>query len=138
MWGGVRYTDSDGKLWSIYFPNPKAALPIIRPSGVQWMKWGKHREETLPGFVQGGWARSDSVEMRIWDKYDPEFVLLAPEKFMQKDGDKVSHWFDVPPGKAIQGLVAHVDNEERVYVITESVPVELAWLHDRWPSMVDI
>jgi hypothetical protein len=47
MCGGVQYTDKANKTWNIYFPNPKATLPILKrtvrsrtPLG-SWV-WGAH------------------------------------------------------------------------------------------------
>lgn len=137
MCGGAKYIDSAGKEWKVYFPNPKAALPIVRPDGDVWMKWGTRKEEPSNGFVQGGWARLQSVEEGKWDKYQPERVKLATIAFMEKDPERVSHWFDVPPGKAMEGLIAHINEEARLYVITEPMPAEYAWLHDRWPHLTN-
>jgi hypothetical protein len=47
----------------------------------------------------------------------------------------VSHWFDVTPGKWIQGLVARWEHERRVYVVTITPELEDA-VHDRWPRIV--
>lgn len=51
MCGGVKYTDVDGKEWKIYFPYPKAALPIAKPVGqVEWIRWGRRKKNKLPLF----------------------------------------------------------------------------------------
>lgn len=137
MCSGVRYTESpSGKEWKIYFPNPKAALPVIKSDGsVEWIKWGRRKEEQAP-FVQGGWARSDSIELGKWERYSPVIVQLAVHGFMEKDADKVSHWIDVPLGKTIEALIGTNSDELRVYVVTEETPKEFAWVHDRFPKLV--
>ncbi|WP_286162455.1 hypothetical protein [Methylobacillus flagellatus] len=133
MCGGARYVDEAGRDWKIYFPNPKAALPVARASGqVEWVKWGRRKEE--PGkFVQGGWARQESVNAGKWDRVEPELVQLAVTSFMEKDAARTSHWIDVPAGMAINALIATMEGESRLYVITTETPAEYVWVHDRWP-----
>ena len=137
MCGGAKYREPDGLEWKIYFPNPKAALPVAQPDGqVEWFKWGRRKEEPAQGFIQGGWARIDSIRAHKWDRYDPKPVLLAVQSFMQKDAERVSHWIDIPENLAIQGLLATFNEETRLYVVTEDTPPEYAWVHDRWPRLV--
>lgn len=135
MCSGIKFTESSGKEWKVYFPNPKAALPVANTDGsVEWVKWGRRKEEQAP-FVQGGWARSDSIELGKWERYSPVLVKLAVNSFMEKDAAKVSHWIDVPAGCAIEALIVRSNNEQRVYVVTEDTPEEFAWVHDRWPKI---
>ena len=138
MCGGARYIDSAGKDWKIYFPSPKAALPVIRNDGIEWIKWGRRKEEVASGFVQGGWARYDSILAGKLEKYDPEPVKLAVISFMEKDEDRNSHWIDVPTGKALEALIIRFDAEARLYIVTEDTPPEYSWVHDRWPRVVPI
>lgn len=141
MCGGTRYIDEAGKDWKIYFPNPKAALPVRREGEkIEWVKWGLRKEEkNVPkGFVQGGWARIDSVDTGKWEKYQAERVKLAVIAFMEKDKERISHWVDVPDGAALDGLVVTIGGESRLYVVTESTPVAFAWVHDRWPRLVSL
>ncbi|HSH98894.1 MAG TPA: hypothetical protein VK954_11435 [Methyloradius sp.] len=126
-------------------------MPVDRGDGqVEWVRWGKRSEENLPGFLNGGWARQKTIESGWWDKYQPEFVSLAVQAFMEKEGNpttdpehpnrkptRKSHWFDIEPGKAIEALIAHVEGDKRLYVVTVPTPAEYAWLeHDRWPKIV--
>ena len=104
---------------------------------VEWVKWGRRKEEQAP-FVQGGWARSDSIELGKWERYSPVFVKLAVHSFMEKDAEMVSHWIDITQGKAIEALVLDNKAEQRIYVVTENTPPEYAWVHDRWPKLVSI
>ena len=57
------------------------------------------------------------------------------DKFMEKDSERVFHWFDVADGEWIQGLVASVGSEQRAYVVTVEPPMQDA-IHDRWPRTV--
>ena len=137
MCGGASYTDQAGKLWKVYFPSPKAALPVKKEDGtVEWVKWGRRKEEPAKGFIQGGWARIDSIRQGKWECMNPIPAVLAVHAFMEKDADKNSHWIAVPEGKAVQGLLATLNDETRLYVVTEDTPPEYAWVHDRWPRLI--
>lgn len=166
MCAGAKFRDKlkADKEWTIYFPSPAAALPIDRGNDqVEWMSWGRRNDnEDGDGFQVTGWARFESIQAGKWDRYQPEFVKLAVQSFMEVErkevieahpytGDlfakpiappsktiKTSHWFDIPPGKAIEALIAHVDGQQRLYVVTDATPLEFSWIeHDRWPRIVD-
>jgi hypothetical protein len=99
MCGGVeisgRYTRT-GEQLKIYFPNPRAALPVLAGESqeVLWVPWGRRREQPGKG-PAGGWARLSSIEEGKWEKYGPTRVHILATRFMEKDGSKVSHWFDL-------------------------------------------
>jgi len=139
MCGGVeisgQYTRT-GEQLKIYFPNPRAALPVLGSEGgeVLWVPWGRRREQAGKG-PAGGWARLSSIEEGKWEKYGPTRVHIPVQRFMEKDGEKVSHWFDLKPGQAIEGLVIGAGEEQKVYVITTEAPEEQAWVHNRWPLL---
>ncbi len=136
MCGGVKYKH-DGKTVTNYFPNPKAALPVLRRDGGHvLLPWGR-REEQEGRLPPGGWARLDSIRQGRWGRYDPRPVRLAIEEFMEKDHTGHSHWYPLEPGQWLQGLVALYGEEQRVYVVTlvSTEPAQHA-LHDRWPRIV--
>lgn len=64
MCGGVeadgRYSATEKPI-RIYFPNAKAALPVLQADGsVEWVIWGRRKEQ--PGHLPAiGWARDDSI-----------------------------------------------------------------------------
>lgn len=137
MCGGIKYTDNQNKTWTVYFPNPKAALPIMKKTGdIEWVTWGKRKEENGSHFPNGGWARLDSIKAGKWDRYHPVPVLLPANAFMEKDYEKVSHWFDVKADDVIQGLLTVHDDMARVYVVTTDTPEEFNYIHDRWPRVI--
>jgi len=139
MCGGVQYTDQANKRWNIYFPSPKAALPVLRRDGdVSWVTWGKRKEEASIGFYTGGWARLDAIHAGKWAKLNAKPVLLPVQAFMEKDEARQSHWIPVPQGQVIQGLLAMHADQTRVYVVTTETPAEYAWVHDRWPRLVNL
>lgn len=137
MCGGVeisgKYTRT-GEQLKIYFPNPRAALPVLAGDGqeVLWVPWGRRREQTGKG-PAGGWARLSSVEDGRWEKCGPTRVRIPAARFMEKDDEKVSHWFDLAKGEVIEGLVIGEGEQQKVYVITTKPPEGLECVHDRWP-----
>lgn len=138
MCGGVIYTFNDKKE-RIFFPNPYAQLPIrMRDGSERLIPWGRRTEQS--GFLpQGGWARLDSIKQGKWQRYHPLSVKIVVEQFMEKDKDKQSHWFMLKEGQYIQGLVAQLSDEQRVYVVTtnfEEHPEMNGAIHDRWPRII--
>jgi hypothetical protein len=55
---------------------------------------------------------------------------------MEKDNDKISHWFDLKPNELLQGLLTIQNDNLRVYVVTTNTPEEYSYIHDRWPRVV--
>ena len=89
MCGGIKYQDKVGNDWVVYFPSPKAALPVLKRNGeVEWLKWGKRKEEPDRYFTEGGWARLTSIKEGRWARFEPSPVLLPVNAFMEKDHDK--------------------------------------------------
>ncbi len=134
MCGGVYYT-VNGQDVRVFFPNPKAMLPVKRKSGeVELLAWGRRKGQGghLP---LGGWARLDSIYAGRWDCWFPVPVKLTVKSFMEKDIGGNSHWFDITKGQWIQGLVARDKNEQRVYVVTVTPEMAEA-VHERWPRIL--
>ncbi len=105
MCGGVYYI-IDGQEVRTYFPNPMAVLPVrTKRGGNELLPWGR-RQSQAGRLPLGGWARLDAIYGGRWDRWRPIPVKLAVSRFMEKDMEGVSHWFDVTQGKWIQGLVA--------------------------------
>ncbi|AUZ62222.1 hypothetical protein PRJ_5664 (plasmid) [Pseudomonas sp. XWY-1] len=127
-----RYTESS-KLVRVYFPNPKAALPVLQADGsVEWLPWGRRQEQKgkLPAT---GWARVDSIRAGKWARFHPREVWIVAERFMEKDPAGVSHWFDLEEGQAIEGLLVAAGDERRVYVVSTLPPPGCESIHGRWP-----
>lgn len=115
---------------------PNAVLPVLLKSGEIFLyTWGRRREENNQLFPLGGWARHESIKQGIWDKYHPVPVKIPVIRFMEKDNQGVSHWFDLESGQFIQGLLAHIADQQRVYVVTVK-PDDEHTVHDRWPRIV--
>ncbi len=138
MCGGVEFRDGE-RCHRVFFPQPGAALPVRRrDGGVSWFPWGR-REGEAADLPRGGWARLESIRAGKWRRYRPRPVLIPAQRFMEKDREGRSHWYEIPPGYSIQGLLATGgDGEQRVYVVTTGAPSggEAAAVHDRWPRLV--
>ena len=83
-----------------------------------------------------GFSRLDSLKEGKWQRYQPRPVLLPIQSFMEKDTEKVSHWFDMKAGEVVQGLLNVHDGSARVYVVTTDTPAEFSYIHDRWPRVI--
>ena len=137
MCAGVECKD-DNRIVRVYFPSPKAALPVRLKSGaISWLTWGRREGET-PVFPLGGWARLESIQAGKWERYKPRPVVIAAQRFMEKDRQGVSHWFEIPAAQMIQDLVASIGTETRLYVVSTQTPRELPDWHERWPRLVAI
>lgn len=134
MCGGVIFQHNN-QVVKTYFPNPEAQLPVLNQQGdIILLPWGRRKEQNgqLP---MGGWARLESIKQGTWDKYFPIPVKLMVQEFMEKDlAHKQSAWFSVNAHQFIQGLVAQVGSEQRVYVVT--VPPNDPQYH-RWPRVLN-
>ena len=138
MCGGVEYPNPFGEVRTVYFPSPTAELPVVtKEHDIAMLTWGRRRGE--PGRLPvGGWARHESIEKGIWQKWNPVPVKIRVLRYMEKDSHKTSHWFDLPEEHVIQGLVAQLGDEQRVYVVTVQAEGEFAKIHVRWPRIVPI
>ncbi len=135
MCGGVIFTHH-GQDYRLFFPNPKAVLPVRQKDGdTILLPWGR-RKTQLGQLPPGGWARLESIYEGRWDRYFPTPVKLPIVQFMEKDMEGTSHWYDLSPGQWIQGLVARDKHEQRVYVVTVEPDFRDA-VHDRWPRIMN-
>jgi len=134
MCGGVYYAHK-GEDTRVYFPNPKAVLPVkTKQQENRLVPWGR-RKQQAGKMPLGGWARLDSIYAGRWDRWFPVAVKIPVKAFMEKDIMGQSHWFDLPKGKWIQGLVTREGQEQRIYVVTIEPEMEDA-VHDRWPRIL--
>lgn len=134
MCGGVYYRYK-GQEIRVFFPNPKATLPVKTRDGDHLLlPWGR-RPHQIGKLPLGGWARLDSVHAGRWDKWFPRPVKLHIQSFMEKDIENRSHWYELTKGQWVQGLVARYNQEQRLYVVTIEPEQEDA-VHDRWPRIL--
>jgi len=136
MCGGVYFTHQ-GKEFRIFFPNPKATLPVRdRHGDSTLLPWGR-RQQQVGKLPLGGWARMDSIHAGRWDRWWPSPGKLPVQGFMEQDLEGRRSWYELTRGQCIQGLVAQDKYEQRVYVVTIEPEREDA-LHLRWPKLINI
>jgi hypothetical protein len=131
---GVMYL-YQGQMLTVYFSHPKAQLPLRRADGeIKLATWGRRKIQTgeLP---LGGWANLSSIYQGKWSLYMPKPIRLPIVKFMKKDFEGCTHWYDVTAGQWVQGLVAQEGEELRVYIVTIT-PESHTVCHDRWPRIM--
>lgn len=125
----------EGKIQTAYFARPNAMLPVkLANDEVRLVQWGRRQHENSE-MPLGGWARLNAIHDGKWSQYTPKPVRLPLRKFMKTDYEGNIHWYEVVKGQWVQGLLAHEENEYRVYIVT-IIPELLDICHDRWPRIV--
>ncbi len=126
------------KIHTVSFVQPKAMLPVKLKNGeCRLVTWGR-RERESSEMPLGGWARLSSIKNEKdsrWNMYLPKPVQIPIDKFMEKDFEGKACWYEVTKGKCVQGLLAHLEDEYRVYIVTVD-PEDLANSHYRWPHII--
>jgi len=137
MCGGLEFQKRSGEPVRVLFPNPKAAM-LTNPAMNTWLPWGRRREE--PGaWPEGGWARYESVNKGYWKRWGSERVLVWPTRWMEKDRQRRSQWFDLPPGHALVCLRLAKAPGTPLYVVTSEADGDyLTDIHDRIPKLMPV
>ncbi len=126
------------KIHTVSFTQLKAMLPIKLKNGeCKLVIWGR-REKENSEMPLGGWARLSAIKdekNQRWNMYSPKPVKILIDKFMERDFEGKSCWYEVTKGKSIQGLLAQHGNEFRLYIVTID-PEDLTNCHYRWPHII--
>ena len=125
------------KTYTIYYSQANAKLPLQLKNGeIKLVTWGR-RENENSELPLGGWARLVNIksENNKWNMYLPRAVRIPINKFMEKNFEGKSCWYEVTKGKCVQGLLAQIDNEYRLYIVTID-PEDLMNCHYRWPNII--
>lgn len=126
------------KVYTVFYNKPKAMLPVKLKNGdIKLVPWGR-REHENSEMPLGGWARLSSIKNekdKRWGMYLPKPVQIPVDKFMEKDFEGKSCWYEITKGKCIQGLLAQHEQEYRLYIVTVD-PEDLMNCHYRWPHIV--
>jgi hypothetical protein len=126
------------KVHTISFKHPKAMLPVKLKNGkCKLVTWGR-REHENSEMPLGGWARLSAIKTETdqkWYLYQPKPVQVFVDKFMEKDFEGTQRWYEVTPGKCLQGLLARHENEYRLYIVTIE-PDDLMNCHYKWPHLI--
>src|SRR6266516_7945811 len=126
------------KIHTVSFTQSQAVLPVkLKNGNIKLVTWGR-REKENSEMPLGGWARLVSIKNERdnrWNLYLPKPVQIPINKFMEKDFEGKACWYEVTGGKCMQGLLANVQNEYRVYIVTVE-PEDLMNCHYRWPNII--
>ncbi len=126
------------KIYTVAFSQPHAKLPVKLKNGEhRLVTWGR-RENENSEMPLGGWARLSTLKNEKdnrWNLYLPKPVQIPIDKFMEKNFEGKSCWYEVTKGKCLQGLLAQIENEYRIYIVTID-PEDLMNCHYRWPHVV--
>ena len=87
-------------------------------------------------FPIGGWAPLDQVRAGEWQRFDPRPVRILVARFLQVDVWQVPRYFALNPGEFVQGLLATLSNDTRVYIVTVPPPAEYADQEWYWPRVL--
>ena len=113
-------------------------LPVkLKGGDCRLVIWGR-REYENSEMPLGGWARLSSIKSeknQRWNLYFPKPVQIPVGKFMERTFEGKASWYEVIKGRYLQGLLAHIENEWRVYLVTID-PEDLMNCHYRWPQIV--
>ena len=136
----------DGRPVVVDFDIGEACLPVkLRRGGVAFVKWGTRSprygiEENTPGHLlkwpETGWATLESIRADDWSKFDPRPVKVVVSRFEVAGRNQLYHWIDLRPGEYLQGLLAQIRRDKRVYIVTIPTPERCAHMSDRWPRIV--
>ena len=118
-------------------------LPVPRRGGgISFYQWGALRaclyadDDNLPGhakrFPEEHCARLEDIRAKKWASYEPRPVRILAARFIQVDRVTMGPaYFPLKRGEFIQGLLASIGDNHRVYVVTVPASTEYA---DRWPD----
>jgi len=139
MCGGMAFLNKSNELVKIYYPQPYPKIEVFKKdkSKVQSI-WGRRNEKEFEGLEIPitGWARIEAIKAGKWHKYNPEKVYILPEKYMEKDKNGKSHWFEPPMDRSLVGLLVEAKKHQRVvYVVTVPSPKKYVHIHNRWPLL---
>ncbi len=125
----------------VYFPNPRARILCRTNSGEEIDAiWGRRNEQEYPEspVPVTGWARRESVEAGKWKRFEPKPVHIPATAYMEKDADRVSHWFELKQDQFLVGLLLGWRDLRFIYVVTIPTPEEFRHIHHRWVQIEEL
>ena len=127
-------------------------LPVLMRSGqVKWIEWGAPAKQQIassdsPGHIMklpvGNWVDLTVLRSGDWVRYRPRPVRIVAIAFglylepPASPGFPLERWIPLRPGEYLQGAVAKVYAEQRVYVVTVAPPAEYPSAQPCWPRIV--
>jgi hypothetical protein len=134
MCTGIQY-QYHGRKIKYYFSNAKAQLPVKKRDGsTDLLAWGR-RKGQLGRLPLGAVAPLTAIKQGRWNKFSPRPILIPIDAFLQNNSLGNRHWVYLQGGEYIQGLVATLGNEQRVYIVTMQ-PTFSGSAEERWPKII--
>jgi hypothetical protein len=134
----------DGKTRTAAAGVQGTTVPVLMRSGqVKWVEWGAPTgchisNPEAPGYLMkfpaDCWVDLATLREGAWWRYKPRPVKIAAIAFGVYL--ELERWVPLKPGQYIQGALATVFAEQRVYVVTVSPPAEYAGAQPCWPRIV--
>lgn len=119
-------------------------VPVLMRSGqVKWIEWGApaalhQTSPEAPGyylkFPEGHWVDAATLRAGAWWQYKPRPVKISAVAFGVYL--ELEQWIQLKPGQYLQGALATVFAERRVYIVTEPPPARFARAKPCWPRIV--
>ncbi|MCE3234574.1 MAG: hypothetical protein K0Q50_754 [Vampirovibrio sp.] len=144
MCGGMEYRYTDPVTGEVivrkaFFPIPKVKIPVITEEGPVFCQWGKRQGEDPEFDVPvTGWARLLSLKEGKWNRYQPRRVKVPALRWMEKDSQRQSHWFDLDPAQSLLGVLIEQRDERFVYIVTRPAETHFAEVHNRMPLLINV
>jgi signal peptidase I len=140
MCGGLIFkTKGTEEIITVYFPRPYATIYGIN-NDYEFIKayWGKRDESEFESIEvpKTGWAKIESLAKGYWDKYNYTNVFIPAYKYMEKDKNGHSLWFDLKEEEFIRGILIIKENINFIYVVTVPSEGDFKKIHNRWVSIV--
>jgi hypothetical protein len=85
----------------------------------------------LQKFPEGGHASLESIHAGLWRRYEPQSARILASRFIQITAMQMPCYFALQRGEFLQGLIATIASNQRLYVVTVPAPAEHA---DQWPE----
>ena len=146
MCDGIEYFLDGERKTAAYGHSTDEQLPVrARGGAIVFYRWGVlgkvyFADDNLPGwglkFPETAWASLASIRGGEWAKFEPRPVRIFASRFVCFDPAwEQPRYFALKPGEFIQGLLARINHNARVYVVTVPPPAEYADFQ-RWPRVV--
>ena len=141
---GIEYF-LDGKPVTVYFDSERPELPVrLRRGAIAFYRWGAqgriYSDDNTPGWLQkfpeGCHASLESIRADRWINYEPKPARILASRFIQINSMRIPCYFELKRGEFIQGLIATIASNQRVYVVTVPAPPQHAAEWQDWPRIV--
>lgn len=120
---------------TVHFVDNNATLPVLTRKGIKFVSWGRRFME--PGVLpQASWALLDDIKTDRWAKHNPLPVIIPATRFMYRDLYDHARWYTLMQGQALQGLLARVRNEKRLYIVTKQPHEVGRSAAGQWPRII--